>query len=180
MHGANAGIFTANMYLAEDRILCFELVSKRNCHWILQYVKSATGETDVPDTMAELILQRRRWLNGSFFAAVYAIAHFYQIFRSDHSFLRKLMFFFEFTYQTVNMIFAWFAIGNFFLVFRILTTSLGGDTLLGNVGVILGEVFEWLYAATLVSCFVLALGNRPQGSNTLYMSMVIFWGFIMM
>ena len=37
----------------------FELVSKRNCHWILQYVKSATGETDVPDTMAELILQRR-------------------------------------------------------------------------------------------------------------------------
>ena len=75
------------------------------------------------------------------------------------------MFFIEFTYQTINMIFAWFAIGNFFLVFRILTTSLGGDTLLGNVGVILGTVFEWLYAATLVSCFVLALGNRPEGSN---------------
>ncbi|EHK98484.1 putative Chitin synthase A [Glarea lozoyensis 74030] len=91
MHGANAGIFTANMYLAEDRILCFELVSKRNCHWILQYVKSATGETDVPDQMAELILQRRRWLNGSFFAAVYALAHFYEIFRSDHSFMRKIM-----------------------------------------------------------------------------------------
>jgi chitin synthase len=168
------------MYLAEDRILCFELVSKRNCHWILQYVKSATGETDVPDTMAELILQRRRWLNGSFFAAVYAIAHFYQIFRSDHSALRKLMFFIEFTYQTINMLFAWFAIGNFFLVFRILTTSLGGDDLLGNVGQILGSVFEWLYAATLTSCFVLSLGNRPQGSNRLYMSMVIFWAFIMM
>jgi chitin synthase len=180
MHGANAGMFTANMYLAEDRILCFELVSKRNCHWILQYVKSATGETDVPDGMAELILQRRRWLNGSFFAAIYAIVHFYQIFRSDHSFLRKLMFFIEFTYQSINMVFAWFAIGNFFLVFRILTTSLGQDQLLGNVGVILGNVFEWLYAATLIACFVLALGNRPQGSNKLYVSMVIFWAFIMM
>lgn len=110
MHGANAGIFTANMYLAEDRILCFELVAKRKCRWILQYVKSSTGETDVPDTMAEFIMQRRRWLNGSFFAAVYALTHFYQIYRSDHSFTRKLMFLVEFTYQTINMLFAWFAI----------------------------------------------------------------------
>lgn len=110
MHGANAGIFTANMYLAEDRILCFELVAKRNCRWILQYVKSSTGETDVPDTMAEFIMQRRRWLNGSFFAAVYALAHFYQIGRSDHSFWRKTMFMVEFIYQTINMLFAWFAL----------------------------------------------------------------------
>lgn len=179
MHGANAGIFTANMYLAEDRILCFELVSKRNCHWILQYVKSATGETDVPDQMAELILQRRRWLNGSFFAAVYAIAHFYQLFRSGHSFLRKIAFLIEFTYTTINMIFAWFAIGNFYLVFHILTTSLGAPDLLGGIGVILGVVFEWLYLFTLLTCFVLALGNRPQGSNFAYMMMVIFWGVLM-
>ena len=110
LHGANAGIFTANMYLAEDRILCFELVAKRNCRWILQYVKSSTGETDVPDAMVEFILQRRRWLNGSFFAAVYALAHFYQIYRSDHSATRKFMFLIEFTYQSFNMLFAWFAI----------------------------------------------------------------------
>ena len=110
LHGANAGIFTANMYLAEDRILCFELVAKRNCRWILQYVKSSTGETDVPDRMTEFILQRRRWLNGSFFAAVYALAHFYQIYRSDHSASRKFMFLVEFTYQAFNMLFAWFAI----------------------------------------------------------------------
>ena len=116
LHDANAGIFTANMYLAEDRILCFELVAKRNCRWILRYVKSSTGETDVPDTMAEFILQRRRWLNGSFFAAVYALAHFYQINRSDHSFLRKCMFLVEFSYQTINMLFAWFAIVSSLLV----------------------------------------------------------------
>ncbi|QSZ36765.1 hypothetical protein DSL72_006648 [Monilinia vaccinii-corymbosi] len=179
MHGANAGIFTANMYLAEDRILCFELVSKRNCHWILQYVKSATGETDVPDTMAELILQRRRWLNGSFFAAIYALVNFYEIFRSSHSFLRKFMFLIEFTYQSISMIFAWFALGNFFLVFHILTSSLGASDLLGKVGVVLGVVFEWLYLFTLLTCFILALGNRPQGTNKVYMSMVYFWIIIM-
>ena len=180
LHGANAGIFTANMYLAEDRILCFELVTKRNCRWILQYVKSSTGETDVPDTMPEFILQRRRWLNGSFFAAIYAVAHFYQISRSDHSFLRKFMLFIEFTYQTVNMLFAWFGIGNFFLVFRILTMGLGGASpLLGKTGLILGLVFEYIYAAVLLTCFILAMGNRPQGSNKLYMTMVYFWAFIM-
>jgi chitin synthase len=110
MHGSEAGIFTANMYLAEDRILCFEIVTKRNGKWVLSYVKSASGETDVPDRMAEFILQRRRWLNGSFFAAGYAIAHFYQLWRSDHSFMRKMMLLIEFTYQTINMLFAWFAI----------------------------------------------------------------------
>lgn len=179
LHGAGAGVFTANMYLAEDRILCFELVTKRNCHWILQYVKSATGETDVPDSVTELILQRRRWLNGSFFAAIYAIAHFYQFFRSDHSLLRKLMFFLEFVFQTFNMIFAWFAIGNFFLVFKILTTSLGDEKLLGQPGEILGVVFEWFYGISLMACFVLSMGNRPAGSGKLYTAMVIFWCVIM-
>ena len=61
------------------------------------------------------------------------------------------------------------------MVFRILTTSLGSDDLLGNVGNILSIVFEWLYLATLLTCFVLALGNRPQGSNKFYMTMVYFW-----
>jgi len=50
LHGKDADIFTANMYLAEDRILCWELVAKRNERWVLKYVRSATGETDVPGT----------------------------------------------------------------------------------------------------------------------------------
>ncbi|EEB86720.1 hypothetical protein MPER_16222 [Moniliophthora perniciosa FA553] len=89
MHGAGADIFTANMYLAEDRILCWELVSKRGGSWILHYVKSAYAVTDVPDQVPELISQRRRWLNGSFFAAVHSTVHFYYIYRSAHSFMRK-------------------------------------------------------------------------------------------
>jgi chitin synthase len=40
MHGSG-GIFTTNMYLAEDCICCWELVSKRGCSWRLHYVKSA-------------------------------------------------------------------------------------------------------------------------------------------
>ena len=59
-----------NMYLAEDRILCFELVAKAGDRWTLTYVKPSKAETDVPESAAELIGQRRRWLNGSFAASV--------------------------------------------------------------------------------------------------------------
>ncbi|CAG8741225.1 13164_t:CDS:2, partial [Ambispora leptoticha] len=52
-------MFTANMYLAEDRILCFELVAKRDSSWLLHYVKSSQAETDVPEDIAGLISQRR-------------------------------------------------------------------------------------------------------------------------
>jgi len=178
-HGS-AGIFTRNMYLAEDRILCFELVAKKNASWVLTYVKSATGETDVPETTVGLIKQRRRWLNGSFFAAVYALTHFYQVFSSSHSFTRKIMFMVEFLFQFINMIFAWFAIGNFFLVFQILTTSLGGKELLGNTGEILSVIIEWIYLGTLVTCFVLALGNKPEGSPRFYRATSWIFGGIMM
>lgn len=55
--------------LAEDRILCFELVAKAKARWVLTYVKPSKAETDVPETAVELIGQRRRWLNGSFAAS---------------------------------------------------------------------------------------------------------------
>jgi chitin synthase len=179
-HHLDAGIFTKNMYLAEDRILCFELVAKRNSSWVLTYVSSATGETDVPEQMVELIKQRRRWLNGSFFAAVYALVHFYQIFRSSHSMLRKVMFLIEFAYQAISMLFSWFAVGNFFLVFRILTVALSAENLLGKAGSYLSIITEWIYLGSLVTCFVLSLGNTPDGSRRFYMTMVYTWGVIML
>lgn len=83
--GRDHDVFTANMYLAEDRILCWELVAKRDAKWVLKYVKEATGETDVPEDVSEFISQRRRWLNGAMFAAIYAQLHFYQIWKTKHS-----------------------------------------------------------------------------------------------
>ncbi|KAI5480139.1 putative chitin synthase 1, partial [Pseudohyphozyma bogoriensis] len=61
---------------------CFEIVNKSrkepvgNGPWLLTYIKSAKGETDVPETAAEFISQRRRWLNGSTAASIYSIIHF--------------------------------------------------------------------------------------------------------
>jgi chitin synthase len=127
LHGQDADVFTANMYLAEDRILCWELVAKRNERWVLKYVKSAKGETDVPgkivpcqilnnqliecaDAVPEFISQRRRWLNGAFFAAVYSLLHFKQIWSTDHTVWRKILLHIEFVYQFVSLLFTFFSL----------------------------------------------------------------------
>lgn len=73
-------------------------------------MKGAIGETDVPDALPEFISQRRRWLNGSFFAATYAIAHVGQILRSGHSLSRKAMLMVETVYNIINLVFSWFSI----------------------------------------------------------------------
>ncbi|ORY52914.1 hypothetical protein BCR33DRAFT_675086 [Rhizoclosmatium globosum] len=119
MHGGN-NIFQANMYLAEDRILCFELVTKAKARWILRYVRGARAETDVPDTIPEFISQRRRWLNGSFFATLHALINWSLIFRSDHSVFRKIAFCVEFVYNLINLAFNWLGLANFFLTFYFL------------------------------------------------------------
>ena len=84
----NMNIFKKNMFLAEDRILCFELVAKAGQRWHLSYVKAAKGETDVPEGAAEFIGQRRRWLNGSFAASLYSIMHFGRLYQSAHGIVR--------------------------------------------------------------------------------------------
>jgi chitin synthase len=47
------------MYLAEDRILVFELLVRRGCCWTMHYVKDAVARTDVPTQLVDLIKQRR-------------------------------------------------------------------------------------------------------------------------
>ncbi|KAL6449761.1 CHS2 Chitin synthase 2 [Candida maltosa Xu316] len=174
-----AGIFTSNMYLAEDRILCFELVAKRGCNWLLRYCKSARAETDVPERLAEFVLQRRRWLNGSFFAAIYSLVHFYKVWTSSHSFGRKIFLHIEFFYQLINLVVSWFSIGSYFLVFRILTTSLSDSGLHFAPGNILSVIFLWLYLASIVTTFVLSFGNKPQGTEKFYITIVVFFAILM-
>ncbi|KAJ1758650.1 hypothetical protein GGH19_004441 [Coemansia sp. RSA 1807] len=197
MHSSDADneatIFQANMYLAEDRILCFELVAKRRCNYILRYVKAAKAVTDVPDNLAELISQRRRWLNGSFFAAFYACVHWYRMFGTSHSLYRRFMLTLELIYQTINMIFSWFAIANFYLAYFFLEQNLKTiwdsqktDTPMSKnsdpfhgAGYIVMEVFRELYILALVMQFVLSLGNRPQGTKAIYRFSVLLFTIIM-
>ncbi|CAB4446357.1 unnamed protein product [Rhizophagus irregularis] len=180
------GLFEANMYLAEDRILCFELISKKGDHpWLLHYVKSASAETDVPDNIVELIKQRRRWLNGSFFASLYSISHTSHIWGSPHSVWRKIALLIEMLYQTYNVAFSWFALGNIYLTFHILGNSLATDekTVDGlwslTVGSVIFNVLRYMYIALIIFQFALALGNKPKSARWAYIFSTVFFAFLM-
>ena len=134
-------------------------------------MKGAVGETDVPDGLPEFINQRRRWLNGSFFAATYAIAHFGQMMSSGHSLSRKTMLFFQTIYNIINLIASWFAIvsnrqevmsdadnlsaqGNFYLFFVILSSSLEAPAFHMHALRYFNSVIQVLY-------LLLAVGTQP-------------------
>ncbi len=136
--------------------------------WVLKYVKSARGVTDVPEGLPEFISQRRRWLNGSFFAAVYALYHTAQFVKSGHNGWRKALLVFESFYSFINMCFAWFGLANYYIFFRILTTSLEDPTFKLKGINVLNVFAQYLYLGTVVASFIFAMGNRPQGSKWKY------------
>ena len=169
--------FSSNMYLAEDRILCFEIVVKRDYNWILKYCRSSHASTDVPERVPEFILQRRRWLNGSFFAGIYSFFHFFEVWQSGHNIGRKLLLTVEFIYLFVNTLVSWFSLSSFFLVFRILTLSIALDY--SKVFGILSVIFLWLYGISIFSTFILSLGNKPKSTEKYYVLNFIFFAILM-
>jgi len=183
MHGggSGAGLFERNMYLAEDRILCFEIVTKKREGWILKYVKSAKASTDVPSTVPEFISQRRRWLNGSLFASIHATVYFFRIWTSGQNFFRKIFLQLEFIYNAVQLVFTWTSLANFYLAFFFLVssaTTASSDAfnfLSEGAGKAVFEIFLNLYIGLLFVVLVCSLGNRPQGSKWIYtISMFLF------
>ncbi|KOS14038.1 chitin synthase [Malassezia pachydermatis] len=177
-------IFKKNMFLAEDRILCFELVAKAGDQWILSYVKPSKAETDVPEHTAELISQRRRWLNGSFAASIYSLVHFVRFYKSGHGFTRMFFFHVQALYNLIQLILSWFALANLWLTFAIIIQYLPSILLrqYGDAWLIafhyVNLIFMWLYAFFLALQFVLALGNRPKSEHLVYALSFAVFGFL--
>ncbi|KAK9322383.1 chitin synthase-domain-containing protein [Lipomyces orientalis] len=184
-------IFKKNMFLAEDRILCFEVTFKRSCKWHLAYVKAAKAETDVPDRAPEFISQRRRWLNGSFAASVYSLTHFGRMYHSGHNIFRLFMFHVQALYNLVSIVLSWISLASFYLTTAIvLQLAASPDTFPGGqpppslpfksqtVNIVISVVVENLYIAMLGVSFILALGNRPKGSKYYYYLAISVFGVI--
>ncbi|WVR06545.1 hypothetical protein IAU60_003576 [Kwoniella sp. DSM 27419] len=156
LHTGKADTFTANIIWLRTVFYASRLSARRR----------RTGFS----SLSNLPL-RRRWLNGSFFAALYSLIHVAQVWRSDHSVLRKLALMLEFAYNALNLVFSWFSLANFYIFFVILTRALE-DKAFGIPRI------DILNTIAQVSCFIFGMGNRPQGSPWKYKATIYFFALL--
>ena len=70
----NISLEDSNMYLAEDRIMCLGIHA---LGYTLDYLPDAESHVDPVTSLTRLLGQRRRWINGSWFAFNYVSEHAY-------------------------------------------------------------------------------------------------------
>ena len=73
------------MYLAEDRILCLNIYARYGHRFKLQYIPTSRAVVDPVTTIPNLMGQRRRWINGTWFALDYVLKHADMVYQSEHS-----------------------------------------------------------------------------------------------
>lgn len=139
--------------------------------------------TDISlDSLPEFISQRRRWLNGAFFAAVYSLIHFKQLLATDHTVPRKALLLIESFYQFIQLIFTYFSLANFYLTFYFVAGGIGDervDPFPHNLGKYIFAILRYACVLLIAAQFILSLGNRPQGAKKLYLASVIIFSIIM-
>ena len=102
----------ANAFLTEDRAIAWGLLTGDQSIWRTVSVDSARAETDVPDTLPEFIMQRRRWINGDLFSTMHELRHLHRLFlrRRKFGFARLITFVFGYIYQLMRLLLQYFSL----------------------------------------------------------------------
>jgi chitin synthase len=181
---ARLSTLVANMYLAEDRILGFEIVAKRGARWRLAYDAGAAAHTDVPETVGQLVKQRRRWLNGSFFATVYALSLWARLMPGGgtaHAWPRQVAFAFLFLFHAVNVLLAWLTLGNTYFALRLVldaaAPAFAGPAASGAI-VQFFYCLSWAWQLLHVFLLIWSLGNKAEESLWLWSTAAVFFGLV--
>lgn len=172
-----------NMFLAEDRILAFELIGKAGAKWHSKVITDAQAETDVPENMVDFITQRRRWLNGALSSTVYTLTRFARLWKSGHNVIRMAFLHVQIIYNLVSFILSWFNLATFLLTTFVVTDLSSSPPPksgvrpfpFGEATPIFNTVLQFVYIMVICWQFILALGNRPSGQITSYfLSFLLF------
>lgn len=176
----NSTCYTSNMYLAEDRILGIEVVCQKEDSWRLEYVKGACASTDVPTKLGNLMKQRRRWLNGSFFSTLYAMNNWTRLLQTNHGFFRKFIFSLQLIYNIFNQMITLIAIATTFITMYIIIQCSFHET--GAEHSALDDVLYYgmlgVFGFTFVLLIVYSLGNDSSNCNGIFTGIMVIYGVL--
>ncbi|KAL4456937.1 hypothetical protein ABPG74_014575 [Tetrahymena malaccensis] len=165
-----------NMNLAEDRILCLKIYSKRGKRYTLRYLPNCKARVDPVTNLMVLTSQRRRWINGSTFALRMVINQLIDqiiigqicisklflsnkkclenksiIYESNHSAFELCLFKFCMSFAWLNDALSYISLSVYFtIVFIMLMTNVSSVTLDGaiNTGSALAVFFVTLFLSS--------------------------------
>jgi chitin synthase len=120
-------LFESNKFLAEDRIMCLEILTKEGYNYLLRFIPGAKALTDPPMSLIQLLKQRRRWYNGTIVSTIYVLLSCKKLWRrnwtscckSNNSFCRNLFIMILYFYMFLNLVVSSFLIGIFYATFSI-------------------------------------------------------------
>ena len=170
--------FSANMYLAEDRIMWLELVIKKHHNYIIKFIPGCKALTDVPTTLNQLIKQRRRWFNGSLFATFYVFKNICKIWpRRRKSWCRNVFLSFLYLYMIASTILGYFLVAIFYASFSIFARS-SFDSNPEPSLTHTANLIENFYMVSMMSVLVLWVGVKIEYVENFFLGLAIIFGAI--
>ena len=166
----------ANQYLAEDRIMCLEIIAKEYEKFILKYVPGCKALTDAPSSLSQFLKQRRRWFNGSMFASFHVMQNMCRTWKRDDSFFRNVFFMILYIYMLTNAILSFVLVGLYYASFSIFLRSvLPNNNCISVTDA--ANVLENLYLIILYFCFIICTSVRIEWAETYFRIISVIMGF---
>jgi len=177
----------ATLYLAEDRMLCLEIFSRKD--YTLKYIPSVRSYVDPIKHLTNFLNERRKLINRSWFTMRYIINICWgEVLVSNHSIFRILMFYLLMLFKGIEMLTTYFSTGIFVtVVFYVFDEFLGVYRINaeGSVGDVSGGLL-FFFIAVLGSIVFYSLMYRVKErvdrfhlySTILSLGFVMFFGFL--
>ena len=148
----------ANKILAEDRLLCLAIFTKRNRAYNLKYCPDAGAKTDLVDTVPKLLMQRKRWINGTWYALEHVIHYQNQIRFSKHSNYMKLMFTFSMIMARIGMFVIYLMMSTYYITLKVLMFAYFDNiSIVDNKTTSLAGFFLYFYIVMMMSLLFMSL-----------------------
>ena len=163
-----------NLFLAEDRILCTELLMQGS---VLHCARGATATTDVPSTVVALIHQRRRWLNGAIFALIDIFQNMGRFWAGEAPLAHKTVVSVAMLLLALGLLASFFSVALFAVAVRFATAESAAPAayfgILANPAVL---AFGGL--ALLLVQFIYAMGAKPRSNSAVHKWSVVAFSLI--